>query len=264
MNIHRPLIMVTNDDGIAAPGIRALLRILSEFGEVWCVAPASAQSGQSSALSVNKPLRINQQEDYDGCRMFSVSGTPVDCVKLGLHSVVPRKPDFLFSGTNHGSNSGNAITYSGTMGAVLEGITVGIPSVGFSLLHHSMKANFELSAPLVRDIIATVINSPEGIPPFTGLNVNIPSKVEPLGVVVCRAARGHWSEEYERYLDPSGNPFYWLTGRFINEEPYAEDTDEYYLQNGYISIVPVTPEQTAFGAPMELIQKLFASMKKKC
>lgn len=252
--------MVTNDDGIAAPGIRSLAKILQEFGDVIVVAPATAQSGQSSALSVNSPLRINEHADYEGCRMFSVSGTPVDCVKLGLHAVMPRKPDFLFSGTNHGSNSGNAITYSGTMGAVIEGVTVGIPSVGFSLLHHSMKADFELSAPLVREIAKMVIDNVENFPAFTGLNVNIPAKIVPKGAVVCRASRGHWSEEYERYVDPSGNPFYWLTGRFVNEEPEATDTDEHYLHEGYISIVPVTPDQTAFGAPMDAVNQMFASL----
>lgn len=256
----RPLIMVTNDDGIDAPGIHSLVRILTEFGDVICVAPVSAQSGQSSALSVNKPLRIKEHSGYDGCRMFSVSGTPVDCVKLCLHAIVPRKPDFLFSGTNHGSNSGNAITYSGTMGAVIEGVTVGIPSVGFSLLHHSIKADFALSAPLVREIARTVIENRSAFPDFTGLNINIPAKIVPKGAVVCRAAHGHWSEEYERYLDPSGNPFYWLTGRFVNEEPEAADTDEYYLNRGYISIVPVTPDQTSFGAPMDATRALFDKM----
>ncbi len=255
--MERPLILLTNDDGIAAPGIHSLARILSEFGDVIGVAPATAQSGQSSALSVNKPLRINEHADYHGYRMFSISGTPVDCVKLGLHAIVPRKPDFLFSGTNHGSNSGNAITYSGTMGAVLEGVTVGIPSTGFSLLHHSIKADFELSAPLVRKLCQRIIQQHDIFPQFTGLNINIPSRMVPHGAVVCRAARGHWSEEYERYLDPSGNPFYWLTGRFVNEEPEATDTDEYFLHQRFISIVPVTPDQTAFGAPMEATNRLF-------
>lgn len=257
---RRLQIMLTNDDGIEAPGLRSLGRILSEFGEVTVVAPAAPQSGQSSALSVDKPLRIRELGDYEGCRMFSVSGTPVDCVKLGLHAVMPKKPDFIFSGTNHGSNSGNAITYSGTMGAVLEGVTVGIPSVGFSLLHHSIKADFDLSAPLVREIVAAIVSGSQPLPDYTGLNINIPAKVIPKGARVCRAARGHWSEEYERYLDPLGRPFYWLTGRFVNEEPEATDTDEYYLGRGYISIVPVTPEQTAFGVIND-IEKLFCQLK---
>ena len=249
------LILITNDDSINAPGLKALIDAARPFGDIIAVAPALPQSGQSSALSVNKPLRINELPDYNGARMFSVSGTPVDCVKLALDAIVPRKPDLLLSGINHGSNSGNAITYSGTMGAVLEGITEQITSLGFSLLHHSIKADFTLSAPLVTEIISRVVNL-GGLPPMTGLNVNIPAKIVPLGARVCRAARGHWSEEYERYVDPSGNPFYWLTGRFVNEEPDATDTDEYFLNRGYISIVPVTPEQTQFTAIAPLSDSL--------
>ena len=249
------LILITNDDSINAPGLKALIDAARPFGDIIAVAPALPQSGQSSALSVNKPLRINELPDYNGARMFSVSGTPVDCVKLALDAIVPRKPDLLLSGINHGSNSGNAITYSGTMGAVLEGITEQITSIGFSLLHHSIKADFTLSAPLVTEIISRVVNL-GGLPPMTGLNVNIPAKIVPLGARVCRAARGHWSEEYERYVDPSGNPFYWLTGRFVNEEPDATDTDEYFLDRGYISIVPVTPEQTQFTAIAPLSDSL--------
>lgn len=252
------LILITNDDSINAPGLRSLIDAALPFGDVIAVAPALPQSGQSSALSVNKPLRINELPDYNGARMFSVSGTPVDCVKLALDTIVPRKPDLLLSGINHGSNSGNAITYSGTMGAVLEGITEQIPSVGFSLLHHSMKADFTLSAPLVTEILSRIINGP-GLPSMTGLNINIPARIVPLGARVCRAARGHWSEEYERYVDPSGNPFYWLTGRFVNEEPDATDTDEYFLDKGYISIVPVTPEQTQFSAIAPLTPRLTIS-----
>ncbi|MBD5170606.1 MAG: 5'/3'-nucleotidase SurE [Bacteroidales bacterium] len=249
------LILITNDDSINAPGLKALIDAARPFGDIIAVAPALPQSGQSSALSVNKPLRINELPDYNGARMFSVSGTPVDCVKLALDAIVPRKPDLLLSGINHGSNSGNAITYSGTMGAVLEGITEQITSIGFSLLHHSIKADFTLSASLVTEIISRVVNL-GGLPPMTGLNVNIPAKIVPLGARVCRAARGHWSEEYERYVDPSGNPFYWLTGRFVNEEPDATDTDEYFLDRGYISIVPVTPEQTQFTAIAPLSDSL--------
>jgi 5'-nucleotidase len=244
MEKQRPLILVTNDDGIDAPGVMVLARAASTFGDVIVVAPLMPHSGQSASLSINSPLRISERpSDNESIRLFTVNGTPVDCVKLALHAIVPRQPDFLLSGINHGSNSGNAILYSGTMGAVLEGCTVGIPSVGFSLLHHSLKADFSLSEHYVREITARVIAG--GLPDFTALNVNIPARVVPEGVKVCRAARGHWSEEYQRYLDPQGKPFYWLTGRFVNEEPDAIDTDEYWLGRNYISVVPVTPEQTA-------------------
>lgn len=246
----RPLILITNDDAIDAPGLDVLVRIASEFGDVIAVAPASPQSGKSSAITVDSPLRINQRTDRYGARMFTVSGTPVDCIKLALDAIVPRRPSLILSGINHGSNSGNAITYSGTMGAVLEGCTVGIPSVGFSLCHHSIRADFGLSERCVRMIIAKVMD--EGLPDYTCLNVNIPARIVPLGIRVCRAARGHWTQEYARMMDPHGNPCYWLTGRFVNEEPEAADTDEHWLDAGYVSVVPCTPDQTQrdFIAPL--------------
>lgn len=237
------LILITNDDSVKAPGLHKLIKVARKYGEVYAVAPATPQSGQSSAITVDAPLRINEVEGYDGARVFTVSGTPVDCVKLALNSIVPRKPDMLLSGINHGSNSGNAIIYSGTMGAVLEGCTNGIQAVGFSLCHHSIKADFDLSLPFVDSIIGKLVANP--LPDYVALNVNIPARVVPEGVRVCKAARGHWSEEYTRYSDPQGRPFYWLTGRFINEEPNATDTDEYWLAKNYISVVPVTPDQTA-------------------
>ena len=239
----RPLALITNDDSIAASGLKRLIDCaLDEGCDVIAVAPVTPQSGMSSAISVDKPLRISQRPDYREARMYTVSGTPVDCIKLALSEICPRKPDFVFSGINHGSNSGNAITYSGTMGAVLEGCTNKIVSVGFSLCDHSLKADFSLSMPFIRQIMARVMK--DGLPDYVALNVNIPAKVVPLGVKVCRAARGHWSEEYARYTDPMGKPFYWLTGRFVNDDKDATDTDEYWLANNYISLVPVTPDQS--------------------
>ncbi len=250
---NRPLILISNDDSIDAKGVHHLAECVKEFGDVIIVAPDSPQSGQSSSLSVNKPLRITRHEGYDDAEVYSVSGTPVDCVKLALHAIVPRKPDIMLSGINHGSNSGNAITYSGTMGAAIEAATVGIPSVGFSLLHHSLKADFTWTTPFVKEITRRVLES--GLPEGICLNVNIPAKVEPLGMKVCRAARGHWSEEYERYLDPNGKPFFWLTGRFCNDEPDATDTDEYWLAKKYVSVVPASIDQTATKA-ISSIEKL--------
>lgn len=250
----RPLILVTNDDSIEAPGIHTLVDIIKELGDVYVVAPAEPRSGQSSAITVGSPLRIKEIPGApDGVRYFTVNGTPVDCVKLALDAIVPRKPDYLFSGINHGSNSGTSITYSGTMGAVLEGCMNGIPSVGFSLLHHSMKADFSLSKEFVRKIAENIIE--KGLPEGICLNVNIPSKVKPEGIKVCRAARGHWSEEYKRYIDPSGNPLYWLTGYFVNSEPDAPDTDEYWLNRRYITIVPVTPDQSYTPAIKPLTER---------
>ncbi len=249
----RPLIMIINDDSVEAPGIHHLAECVADVADVYIVAPRNPHSGQSAALTVGAPLRIAELAGRDGLRVFTVNGTPVDCVKLGLHAIVPRRPDLVLSGINHGSNSGTAITYSGTMGAVLEACMVGIPAVGFSLLHHSMKADFTLSTQWVRRIILDVLE--KGLPEGICLNVNIPAKVAPEGIRVCRAAKGHWSEEYKRYLDPSGNPFYWLTGRFVNGEPEADDTDEYWLNRRYISVVPVTPDQSYTPAVKEMSQR---------
>lgn len=234
--------MVTNDDSVEAPGLYRLIDSIKHLGDVIAVVPAQPHSGQSAAITVGAPLRITERPQYGDARIFAVTGTPVDCVKLGLTTVMPRKLDMLCSGINHGSNSGTAITYSGTMGAALEGTMVGIPSVGFSLLHHSMQADFGPGMPFVSAIAEDVLTN--GLPEGICLNVNIPSRCQPLGVRVCRAAKGHWSEEYTRYLDPNGAPFYWLTGRFVNEEPDATDTDEYWLQRQYISVVPAAADQS--------------------
>lgn len=243
MQSSRPLILITNDDSIDAPGIHHLAECVRSLGDVYIVAPAHPHSGQSAALTVGAPLRIVEKPSAtDGVRLFTVNGTPVDCIKLALHTIVPRQPDIIFSGINHGSNSAVNVTYSGTMGAVLEGCMQGIPSVGFSLLHHSMKADFSLSTAFVAAIAATVLE--KGLPKGVCLNVNIPARVIPQGIKVCRAARGRWTDEYKRYLDPLGVPFYWLTGHFVNEEPEADDTDEYWLNRRFISVVPVTADQT--------------------
>lgn len=237
----QPLILITNDDSIEAPGLHHLVECVRTMGQVYVVAPENPHSGQSAALTIGAPLRIKELENApEGVRLFTIDGTPVDCIKLALHAIVPRKPDLVLSGINHGSNSGNNVTYSGTMGAVMEGCMQGINSVGFSLLHHSMKADFTLSTQFVIDITRKVLA--DGLPDYVCLNVNIPAKVVPEGVRVCRAARGHWTEEYKRYLDPLGTPFYWLTGRFVNGEPEATDTDEYWLTRRHVSVVPVCPD----------------------
>ncbi|MDE6693742.1 MAG: 5'/3'-nucleotidase SurE [Muribaculaceae bacterium] len=237
--MSRPLILITNDDGIHAKGLFHLIHCAKEFGDVYVVAPDTPQSGKSSAITVEAPLRITAHPDIDTAKVYSVSGTPVDCVKLALHAITPRKPDMLLSGINHGSNSGVSVIYSGTMGAVMEGCIVGIPSIGFSLLHHSLTADFSLSDSFVKDIIAKALQHP--LPEGICLNVNIPALVVPEGVRACRAAKGYWTEEYREYFTPSDSPFYWLTGRFVNTEPQATDTDEYWLDRKYISVVPVAP-----------------------
>lgn len=243
MEEKRPLILITNDDGLGTGGLNSLIGIATELGEVVVVAPAEPQSGKSSALSVNIPLYVEEQAPVDGAAVFSATGTPVDCVKLAMFSVLDRKPDLLLSGINHGSNAAVNNIYSGTMGAAMEGCILGIPSIGFSLLDHSSRADFTPLSPFIREICSRVLRKklPEGV----CLNVNFPAKCTPLGVKVVRAAKGHWTEEYATYATPHGKPFYWLTGKFHNEEPDNPETDEYWLARGYGTVVPIRPDQTA-------------------
>ena len=245
---NKPLILIVNDDGINARGVHYLADAVKEMGEVYIVAPDAAQSGQSSAMSMKSPLRITQYPERDGIKIYSVNGTPVDCVKLALHTIVPRRPDLLLSGINHGSNAGNNIIYSGTMGAVLETCMLGIPSIGYSYLSHSPEADFTNTLSYIQSITKEVIE--KGLPEDICLNVNFP-KGEIKGAKVVRAARGFWTEEYADYIDPQGKPFYMLTGNFKNAEPDADDPDYYWLDRGYASIVPARPDQSALDIVAE-------------
>ena len=245
---HRPLILVSNDDGVDSCGIATLVDCLAGIdADVYVVAPLEQHSGQSSAITVNAALRIHELPDYNGARMFAVGGTPVDCVKLAVHTVLPRRPDFMFSGINHGSNSGNCAIYSGTMGAAMEACMYGVSAVAFSLLSHDPEADFSGVMPMVREIARKVVAN-GGLPKHICLNVNMPAACVPEGLKFVRAARGYWSEEYQRYDDPNGHPFYWLKGSFVNEEPEAPDTDEYWLARNFATVVPVRPDQSAVDA----------------
>ncbi len=240
---ERPLILICNDDGVEAPGLHRLIECVRELGEVWAVAPDAPKSGQSSAFTPNMALRIKEHEGYEGAKVLSVSGTPVDCVKLAMHTIVPRRPDLLLSGINHGSNAGNSVIYSGTMGAVFEGCMSGIPSVGYSLLHHSWKADFTECLPLVKEITAKVLA--DGLPEGVCLNVNFPAKVKIEGIKTVRAAKSYWTDEYQEYTDPHGKPFYFLTGNQVNEEESDPATDLYWLDRHYATIVPCVASQNA-------------------
>lgn len=255
--MDRKLILVSNDDGVDAPGFHRLMEIAATMGEAIGVAPAAPQSGKSSAMTVNDALRVAQHSDIASSKVYSVTGTPVDCIKLALHHIVPRRPDLIVSGINHGSNAGVNIIYSGTMGAVLEGCMQGIPSVGFSLLHHSIAADFSECLPWVKRIMMSVLE--KGLPGDVCLNVNFPAKVVIEGAKVVRAARSHWSEEYASYTDPHGKPFYWLSGKLVNEEPDNAETDMYWLDRNYASIVPATPSQNAIDALAVVAQQLSLS-----
>lgn len=241
--MNRPLIFISNDDGIEARGLEHLVRIAVQHGEVIVGAPDSPQSAKSSALTANAPLEVKSHPSIDGAQVYSITGTPVDCVKVSMHALLDRKPDLVLSGINHGSNAAVNNIYSGTMGATMEGCIIGVPSVGFSLLDHSMKADFDPLTPFIDEIIGHVLA--KGLPDGICLNVNFPTECTPKGMKVVRAAKGYWTEEYADYTNPHGKPFYWLTGKFHNEEPDNPDTDEYWLAREYGTIVPIRPDQTA-------------------
>lgn len=234
--MEKKLILISNDDSVNAPGLHYLIDCVKELGDVWVVAPAEQKSGQSSSLTINMPVRIKEYPEYEGARVFSVTGTPVDCVKLAMHTILPRRPDLVLAGINHGSNAGNAVIYSGTMGAVFEGCMDGIPSIGYSLLDHSMKADFSECRRYIMELTAKVLE--QGLPEGVCLNVNFPKNVKIEGAKVVRAARSRWTEEYQAYTDPFGKPFFMLTGRQINEEEGNPDTDLYWLPRNYATIVP--------------------------
>jgi 5'-nucleotidase len=245
---RKPLILVINDDGITAPGIRNLIRVMVQLGEVVVVAPDGPQSGMGHAITINSTLRADTVNIDDGPqREYSVSGTPVDCVKLAVNVILERKPDMIVSGINHGSNSSINVIYSGTMSAAVEGALENIPSIGYSLCDYSWEANFDAAKPFIKQIAAQVLE--KGLPAGTCLNVNIPKAGdEPYkGVKICRQARANWEEEFDERKDPRGRNYYWLTGKFVNYDN-GQDTDEWALANNYISVVPVTTDLTAHHA----------------
>lgn len=250
-DLNRPLILITNDDGADANGIEVLTRLMMQLGDVVVVAPDGARSGQSNALTVTQPIRFKKIEEKKGLIRFTCTGTPTDCVKLALNEIVERKPDLLVSGINHGSNSAINVIYSGTMGAVLEGCENGILSIGFSIYDHSLDADFSGFESYVLQIARETLKN--SLPHGICLNVNAPCG-EIAGIRVVRQCDGHWTKEFEKRTDPHGRAYYWLTGSFENHEPEMEDTDEWALDHGFISVVPTKIDLTAYEA-MESIKK---------
>jgi 5'-nucleotidase len=244
MKKQKPIILVTNDDGITAPGIRALAEAMSTLGEVVIVAPDSPQSAMGHAITINKPLRLDKVSLHGETLGYQCSGTPVDCVKLAVNKILHRKPDLCVSGINHGSNSSINVIYSGTMSAAMEGAIEGIPSIGFSLNDFSLDADFKASSYYSKIIASQVLK--KGLPLNCLLNVNLPAlplaKIK--GIKICRQAIAKWEEEFDERKDPNKRTYYWLTGKFINND-HGKDTDEWALANGFVSVVPVQFDFTA-------------------
>ena len=243
MQVDKPLILVTNDDGITAKGIKSLQSAIQEFGEVIVIAPNSAMSGMGHAITINSPLRLQKENIFENVESYSCSGTPVDCVKLGIYEILHRKPDLIVSGINHGANTATNVLYSGTMSAAVEGAMEGIPSIGFSLCDFDADADFTSAMKIVRQVTQQVLNNemPKGV----CLNVNIPKGNDVKGLKICRQAHAFWEDRFDKRLDQFNKPYYWLTGDFV-EQDTTEDTDLYWIEKGYASVVPTQFDMTAY------------------
>lgn len=240
---QRPLILVTNDDGITAPGIRTLIKVMNEIADVVVIAPDSPQSGKGHAITIDSILTCNPITIDEGEQLeYSCSGTPADCVKIAINEILNRKPDLCVSGINHGSNSSINVVYSGTMSAAIEAGIEGIPAIGFSLLDFSWNADFTPLEKHIKEIVLKVLK--EGLPKGIVLNVNFPKTQTFKGVKVCRQAKSYYAEKFDKRVNPLGKEYYWLSGKLENLDK-GEDTDEFALKNDYVSVVPVQFDLTA-------------------
>ena len=259
MEIKRPLLLISNDDGYQAKGINTLVEMLADLGDIIVCAPEEACSGFSCAFSATKPLRLRLRSQREGIEIWSCNGTPVDCVKMALAEICPRKPDMVIGGINHGDNASVNTHYSGTMGVTLEGCMKYIPSVAYSLCDHTEDADFEPLRPFVRTITKKVLS--DGLPLGVCLNVNFPlvetgkaSATGPYkGVRICRMAKGTWANEVLKCSHPRGYDYWWMMGHYQNDEPEADDTDNWALAHGYVAITPTQIDVTAYAA-METIR----------
>lgn len=255
---EEPIILITNDDGILAPGIKALAEAVIGLGKIVVVAPDKPQSGMGHAITIGEPLRMHKTAPItEGVEAWSCSGTPVDCVKLSVDKVLHRKPDICLSGINHGANHSINIIYSGTMSAALEAAIENIPSIGFSLLDFSIEANFTAAKKYVRIIVEQILNAKK-LDKHICLNVNIPKGSEKLikGIKVCHQAYAKYEEKFDERNDPHGKKYYWLTGEFVNFDK-SKESDVWALKNNFVSVVPVQFDLTNY----ELKRKLAKTLK---
>ena len=245
-------ILITNDDGMFAPGIQYLHSFIKDMGEIFIVAPDTGMSGMGHAVTIKTPLRINELPDLDGAKRYTTNGTPVDCVKLAISQILKKKPDVIVSGINHGSNHSVNVLYSGTMAAAIEGAMHNIPSIGFSMCNHDDSIDLSFMKEYVRKICQVVFEN--GLPSGVCLNVNFPNTQNPVGIKVCTQSMGLWDGEFDSRLDVRNQHYYWLKGE-LKVDNSSDKSDGAALKNGFISIVPTTIDLTAFNA-MSKLEKL--------
>ncbi|MEZ4904844.1 MAG: 5'/3'-nucleotidase SurE [Spirosomataceae bacterium] len=255
MYSKKPLILVSNDDGITSLGIRTLVELMQELGEVVVVAPDSPQSGMGHAITIGEPLRLHATDIFENVAAYECSGTPADCVKLGKHYVLKdRTPDLVVSGINHGSNSSISVLYSGTMSAAIEAAIEGIPAIGFSLCDFVANADFSHTKSYILQIVKGVLEN--GLPKGVALNVNFPKKSNEAigGIKICRQTNGKWQEAFEKRKDPHGRSYFWMSGNFVNYDEGQEDTCEWALKHNFVSVVPCQYDMTSHST-IQLMQQ---------
>ncbi|MBQ7351147.1 MAG: 5'/3'-nucleotidase SurE [Bacteroides sp.] len=250
MKNDKPLILISNDDGVSAKGLHELVQTLAGLGEIVVMAPDGPRSGASGAITSELPVRYYKVSEEEDLTIYKCTGTPVDCVKLALFELLPRCPDLVIGGINHGDNSAVNVHYSGTMGVVIEGCLKGVPAIGFSLCDHDADADFAPMLPYVRKIVGQVLQ--KGLPKGTCLNVNVPKLAQLEGVRICRQTDASWGCEWCKGQHPKGGSYFWLTGKFTNNEPDAEDADRWALEHGYVAITPIQIDMTAYSLIGEL------------
>ncbi|MCD7968833.1 MAG: 5'/3'-nucleotidase SurE [Alistipes sp.] len=246
--MKKPLIFITNDDGVNALGFRTLVEAAGRIGRVIAIAPETTQSGKAHAITMYSPLYLRQVRKEGDVEVYACSGTPVDCVKMAFdHLLADNYPDISLSGINHGSNSAISVIYSGTMGAAIEASFYGRPAIGLSLADEHSNADFTAAAIVAEKIVRDVLGKVDELP--LCLNVNVPAvPYEDIkGIRLCRQNRGHWKESFVCRQDPRGVDYFWLTGEFFNSEPNSEDTDEWALAHNYVSVVPIQTDLTNYG-----------------
>ena len=250
METKKPLILISNDDGYQAKGINELIRMVRDYGDVLVCAPDGPRSGQACAFSATVPLTLTLKHQESGVQIWACNGSPVDCVKMALAELSPRKPDLVIGGINHGDNASVNTHYSGTMGVTLEGCMKYIPSIAFSICDYRADADFTPLEPYIRKMTQQVLA--EGLPQGVCMNVNFPVVTTYKGVRICRMSRGTWLNEVTRCHHPRGYDYWWMVGHYRNDEPEAEDTDRWALDNGYVAITPTRVDVTAYEAMEEL------------
>ena len=249
----RPLILISNDDGYTAKGINDLADFVSDIGDVVIVAPEGPRSGSAMSFTSHAHVEMKKVSEVPGRAVYSITGTPVECVKMALGNILERKPDIILGGINHGDNSSVNALYSGTIGLVIEGCLKGIPSVGFSSCYCAWDAPFGALRRYIIRVVRYVLEN--GLPPYTCLNVNFPATEQIKGLKVRRMGHGDWIHEWQHQVHPRGWDYYWLTGDYSSSEPESTDTDTHALENGYACITPLRVDLTDYTL-LPILKKL--------